>query len=34
LESFRKHQFPTLIVWGKNDPIFTVKGGMPEGRRL
>jgi hypothetical protein len=25
-ESFRKHQFPTLIVWGKNDPIFTVKG--------
>ena len=25
-ESFRKHQFPTLIVWGKNDPIFTVQG--------
>lgn len=25
-ESFRKHQFPTLVVWGKNDPIFTVQG--------
>lgn len=25
-ESFRKNQFPTLIVWGKNDPIFTVAG--------
>jgi hypothetical protein len=25
-EAFRKHQFPTLIVWGKNDPIFTVAG--------
>lgn len=25
-ESFRKHQFPTLIVWGKNDPIFTTQG--------
>lgn len=25
-ESFRKHRFPTLIVWGKNDPIFTVAG--------
>ncbi|MFO1057465.1 MAG: alpha/beta hydrolase [Dongiaceae bacterium] len=25
-ESFRRHQFPTLIVWGRNDPIFTVQG--------
>jgi pimeloyl-ACP methyl ester carboxylesterase len=25
-EVFRKHQFPTLIVWGKNDPIFTPEG--------
>jgi len=25
-EAFRKYQFPTLIVWGKNDPIFTVAG--------
>lgn len=25
-EAFRKHQFPTLVVWGKNDPIFTVAG--------
>lgn len=25
-ESFRKNQFPTLITWGKNDPIFTVQG--------
>lgn len=24
--AFRKHQFPTLIVWGRNDPIFTVAG--------
>lgn len=24
--AFRKHKFPTLIVWGKNDPIFTVAG--------
>ena len=24
--SFRKHQFPTLVVWGKNDPIFTAQG--------
>jgi pimeloyl-ACP methyl ester carboxylesterase len=23
---FRKHQPPTLIVWGKNDPFFTVEG--------
>jgi pimeloyl-ACP methyl ester carboxylesterase len=25
-EYFRKHQPPTLIVWGKNDGIFTVEG--------
>ena len=25
-ESFRKYQFPTLVVWGKNDPIFTTQG--------
>lgn len=25
-EAFRKHQVPTLVVWGKNDPIFTLAG--------
>lgn len=25
-EYFRKHQPPTLVVWGKNDPNFTVNG--------
>jgi pimeloyl-ACP methyl ester carboxylesterase len=25
-EYFRKHQPPTLIVWGRNDPFFTVAG--------
>lgn len=25
-KSFRKHQFPTLVVWGRNDPIFTPEG--------
>lgn len=25
-EYFRKHQPPTLVVWGKNDPFFTVDG--------
>lgn len=25
-EYFRKHQPPMLIVWGKNDPFFTVEG--------
>ena len=24
--SFRKNQFPTLVVWGKNDPIFAPQG--------
>lgn len=27
-DSFRKHRFPTLVVWGKNDPIFTVEGAL------
>lgn len=27
-EAFRKHQVPTLVVWGKNDPIFTVAGAQ------
>ena len=35
---FRRHQPPTLIVWGKNDPIFPAEGAhpvhaRPEGRR-
>ena len=25
-EYFRKYQPPTLVVWGKNDPFFTVDG--------
>jgi len=25
-EAFRRHQHPMLIVWGKNDPIFTAAG--------
>lgn len=25
-DAFRKNRFPTLIVWGRNDPIFTVAG--------
>jgi pimeloyl-ACP methyl ester carboxylesterase len=25
-EAFRKHQFPTLIVWGRNDSSFTTAG--------
>ena len=25
-EYFRKHQPPTLVVWGKNDPFFLVRG--------
>lgn len=25
-EAFRKRQFPTLVVWGAKDPIFTVAG--------
>ena len=26
---FRKHQPPTLIVWGKNDNIFPADGAIP-----
>ncbi|MGP1309422.1 MAG: alpha/beta fold hydrolase [Phycisphaerales bacterium] len=32
--SFREHQFPTLIVWGKNDFIFPVEGAYPYLRDL
>ena len=28
-EYFRRHQPPTLIVWGKNDEIFPVVGAYP-----
>ncbi len=31
---FRKHQPPTLIVWGKNDPIFPAAGAEPYKRDL
>ena len=31
---FRKHQPPTLIVWGKNDPFFTVEGAQAYRRDL
>ena len=31
---FRKHQPPTLIVWGKNDYIFPVDGAFPYKRDL
>jgi pimeloyl-ACP methyl ester carboxylesterase len=27
-EYFRQHQPPTLIVWGKNDPFFSVEGAQ------
>jgi pimeloyl-ACP methyl ester carboxylesterase len=30
----RKHQPPTLIVWGKNDPIFPAAGAFPYKRDL
>lgn len=33
-EYFRKHQPPTLIVWGKNDPIFPAEGAHPYKRDL
>lgn len=33
-EYFRKHQPPTLIVWGKNDPIFPPTGAEPYKRDL
>ena len=31
---FRKHQPPTLVVWGKNDPIFPPAGAEPYKRDL
>ena len=31
---FRTHQPPTLVVWGKNDPIFVVDGADPYRRDL
>jgi pimeloyl-ACP methyl ester carboxylesterase len=31
---FRDHQPPTLIVWGKNDPIFPAEGAHPYLRDL
>jgi pimeloyl-ACP methyl ester carboxylesterase len=33
-EYFRKHQPPTLIVWGKNDYIFPAEGAGPYKRDL
>jgi pimeloyl-ACP methyl ester carboxylesterase len=33
-EYFRKHQPPTLIVWGKNDKIFPAAGAEPYKRDL
>ncbi len=33
-EYFRKHQPPTLIVWGKNDHIFPAEGAYPYQRDL
>ncbi len=33
-EYFRKHQPPTLIVWGKNDVIFPAEGAEPYRRDL
>ncbi len=31
---FRKHQTPTLLMWGKNDPIFPAEGAHPYKRDL
>jgi len=31
---FRRHQPPTLIVWGRNDPIFPAEGARPYTRDL
>jgi pimeloyl-ACP methyl ester carboxylesterase len=33
-EYFRRHQPPTLIVWGKNDNIFPAAGAYPYKRDL
>ncbi|MGA7827970.1 MAG: alpha/beta hydrolase [Geobacteraceae bacterium] len=32
--SFREHQPPTLVVWGKNDSIFPAAGAEPYKRDL
>ncbi len=34
IQYFRQHQPPTLIVWGKNDPIFPAEGAHPYKRDL
>jgi pimeloyl-ACP methyl ester carboxylesterase len=31
---FRKHQPPTLVLWGKNDQIFVADGAAPYKRDL
>jgi pimeloyl-ACP methyl ester carboxylesterase len=31
---FRRHQPPTLVVWGRNDPVFTVEGAKAYARDL
>ena len=33
-EYFRKYQPPTLVVWGRNDIIFTKEGAIPYQRDL
>jgi pimeloyl-ACP methyl ester carboxylesterase len=33
-EYFRKYQPPTLVVWGRNDVIFTMEGAIPYQRDL
>ena len=33
-EFFRKHQPPTIIIWGKNDKIFPAEGAYPYKRDL
>jgi pimeloyl-ACP methyl ester carboxylesterase len=33
-EYFRKYQPPTLVVWGRNDPIFPKEGAIPYQRDL
>lgn len=33
-EYFRQYQPPTLVVWGKNDPIFPAEGAYPYKRDL
>jgi pimeloyl-ACP methyl ester carboxylesterase len=31
---FREHQPPMLVLWGRNDPIYTVQGAMAYQRDL